>query len=64
MAVELPLSDYAHELTKRGYLEKILGIKKQYLIPVSELMKSENPPVTNNDIFNCLVLGHKFCTSQ
>ena len=67
MAIELPLRDYAHELTisnKMRYLEKISGIQDQYLIPMSELMKSVIPPVTNTDIFNYLVLGHSFCTSK
>ena len=66
-ADEFPLSDYARELSvsnKRRYLEKLSGIQHPYLIPPSELMKGIFPPVTNTDIFNYLVLGHSFCTSQ
>jgi len=40
------------------------GTQDQYLIPVLELMKSVIPPVMNTGIFNYLVLGHSFCTSQ
>ena len=43
MAGDLPLSDYASELSisnKRRYLEKIFGIQDPYLIPASELMKN------------------------
>ena len=67
MASDLRLSDYASELSisnKRRYLEKISGIQDPYSIPASELMKNVFPPVTNTDIFNYLVLGHSFCTSQ
>jgi len=67
VADESPLSDYACELSisnKRKYLEKILGIQDPYLIPAHELMKNVFPPVTNTDIFNYLVLGTSFCTSQ
>jgi len=49
---------------KRKYLEKISGIQDPYLIPVSELRRDVFLPVTNIDIFNYLVLGHSFCTSQ
>ena len=66
-ADELPLSDYTREFSisnKRRYLEKLSGIQDPYLIPPSELMKGVFPPVTNTDIFNYLVLGHSFCTSQ
>ena len=55
-ADELPLSDYARELSisnKRRYLEKLSGIQDPYLIPPSDLMKGVFPPaVTNTDIFN------------
>ena len=67
MAGDLPLSDYASELSisnKRRCLEKIFGIQDPYLIPASELLKNVFPPVTNTDIFNYLVLGHSFCTLQ
>ena len=49
-ADELPLSDYARELSisnKRRYLEELSGIQDPYLIPLSELMKGVFPPVTN-----------------
>ena len=49
---------------KRRYLEELSGIQDPYLIPLSELMKGIFPPVTNTDIFNYLVLGPSFCTSQ
>ena len=64
---ELLLSDYVRELSvsnKRRYLEKIVGVQDPYLIPTSELKKDDFRPVTNTDIFNYLVLGHSFCTSQ
>ena len=64
MADELPLSDYACELSisnKRRYLKKISGIQDRYLIPAHELVKNVLPPT---DIFNYLVLGTSFCTSQ
>ena len=67
MADESPLRDYTCELcisNKRRYLEKILGIQDPYLIPAHELVKNVFPPVTNTDIFNYLVLGTSFCTSQ
>jgi len=65
--VELPLSGYVRDLSvsnKRRYLEKISGIQHPCLIPTSELRKNDFPPVTNTDIFNYLVLGHNFCSSQ
>ena len=64
------LSEYARSLAvsnKRRYLEKIqfqAGIQDSYCIPVHELSKSCIPPVQCVDIFNYLVLGKSFCTSQ
>ena len=67
MADGISLSDYARELSvsnKRRYLEKIAGIQDPYSIAAGELSKDVFPPVTNTDIFNYLVLGTSFCTSQ
>ena len=50
-ADELPLSDYARELSisnKKRYLEKLSGIQDPYLIPPSELMKGVFPPAVTN----------------
>lgn len=50
---------------KRRYLEKIALIGKDpYCIPTSELSKNVVPPVQCTDIFNYLVLGKSFCTTE
>ena len=50
---------------KRRYLEKILVIGKDpYCIPSSELSKDVVPPIQCTDIFNYLVLGKSFCTTE
>jgi len=67
MAEGVSLSNYASELSisnKRRYLEKISGIQDPYSIAAAELNKDIIPPVTNTDIFNYLVLGKSFCTSE
>ena len=61
------LSEYARGLLvsdRRRYLEKITGVGDPYLIPHNELQTDVLPPVQCTDIFNYLVLGKSFCTSQ
>lgn len=61
------LSDYLCRLAlsdKRRYLEKISMIEVPYCIPFAELSKDILPLVQCIDIFNYLVLGKSFCTSQ
>ena len=61
------LCEHAQELVvsnKRRYLEKIAGIGDPFYIPKTELSKEAFPPVEATDIFNYLVLGYSFCTSQ
>ena len=62
------LSQYASSLAvsnKQRYLEKIACISVDpYTIPISELREDILPPIQCTDIFNCLVLGTSFCTSQ
>ena len=62
------LGDHARGLVisdKRRYLEKISAIKVDpYCIPFPELNKDNLPPVQCVDVFNYLVLGKIFCTSQ
>ena len=61
------LSEFASSLSvsnKRRYLEKTRGVGDPYLIPTDELQKDVLPPVQCTDIFNYLVLGKSFCTSQ
>ena len=64
----IALGDYARGLVisdKRRYLEKISVIKVDpYCIPFAELNKDNLPPVQYVDVFNYLVLGKSFCTSQ
>ena len=64
----IALGDYARGLVisdKRRYLEKISVIKVDpYCIPFAELNKDNLPPVQCVDVFNYLVLGKSFCTSQ
>ena len=65
--MEASLSEYARGLAvsdKRRYMEKISGIKDPYCIVTSELSKGILPPVQCTDIFNYLVIGKSFCTSQ
>ena len=65
---KITLSDYACGLVisdKRRYLEKISAIEVDpYCISFAELSKDILPPVQCTDIFNYLVLGKSFCTSQ
>ena len=62
------LGQYASSLAvsnKRRYLEKIACISVDpYTIPISELREDTLPPIQCTDIFNYLVLGTSFCTSQ
>ena len=64
----ISLSDYTHGLAisdKRRYLEKISTCEVDpYCIPYTELSKDILPPVQCTDIFNYLVLGKSFCSSQ
>ena len=65
MQTDLVLSKYARTLAisnKRRYLEKISGIEVDpYCIPSSD---EALPPVGCTDIFNYLVLGTSFCTTE
>ena len=61
------LCDYARGLVisdKKRYLEKISTTIDPYCIPFAELSKDVLPPVQCTDIFNYLVLGKSFYTSQ
>ena len=61
------MSEYTSNLSvsnKRRYLDKIRGVGDPYLIPTNELQIDVLPPVQCTDIFNYLVLGKRFCTSQ
>ena len=50
---------------KRRYLKKISVIGKDpYCILSSELSKDVVPPIQCADIFNYLVLGKSFCTTE
>jgi len=63
----ISLSEYAQKLVvsnKRRYLEKIANIGGPFCIPKIELSEEAFPPLEATDIFNYLVLGHSFCTSQ
>ena len=64
----ISLSEYARGLVisdKRRYSEKISTTEVDpYCIPLAELNKENLPPVQCTDIFNYLVLGKSFCTSQ
>lgn len=64
---EVRLSEKVNHLVvsdRRRYLEKISAIGKDpYCIP-SELSKDVVPPVQCTDIFNYLVLGKSFCTTE
>ena len=65
---EVRLSEKVNHLAvsdKRRYLEKISVIGKDpYCILSSELSKDVVPPVQCTDIFNYLVLGKSFCTTE
>ena len=64
---EVRLSEKVNHLvvSDRRYLEKISAIRKDpYCIPSSELSKDVVPPVQCTDIFNYLVLGKSFCTTE
>ena len=64
---QLILSEHTQKLVvsdKRRYLEKVARIGDPYCIPRIELSKEEFSPVQTTDIFNYLVLGTSFCTSQ
>ena len=65
---EVRLSEKVNHLVvsdKRRYLEKISVIGKDpYCIPSSELSKDVVPPIQCTDIFNYLVLGKSFCTTE
>ena len=65
---EVRLSEKVSHLVvsdRRRYLEKISAIGKDpYCIPSSELSKDVVPPVQCTDIFNYLVLGKSFCTTE
>ena len=61
------LSEYTRGLLvsdRRRYLEKIAGVGDPYLIPHNYLWTNVLPSVQCTDIFNYLVLGKSFCTSQ
>ena len=58
-----PLLEYSAQVTTYIQVYKLNNCYP-YLIPASELRNGDFPPVTNTDIFNYLVLGHSFCTSQ
>ena len=64
----ISISDYARGLAisdQRRYLEKISTCEVDpYCIPFAELSKDILPPVQCTDIFNYLVLGKSFCSSQ
>lgn len=65
---EVRLSEKVNHLVvsdRRRYLEKISAIGKDpYCIPSSELSKDVVPPIQCTDIFNYLVLGKSFCTTE
>ena len=64
---DVSLSEYAQKLVvsnKRRYLEKIASTGDPFCIPKTELSEETFPPVEATDIFNYLVLGQSFCTSQ
>ena len=68
MQTDLILSKYTRTLAisnKRRYLEKISGIEVDpYYILCSELSDEVLPPVGCTDMFNYLVLGTSFCTTE
>ena len=69
MAVStIALSSYADALdigNKRKYLEKINGINiDSYTLPSHELKRDVLPLVQCTDIFNYLVLGTSFCSTE